>query len=148
MLACFIFTSFVILSSAIQISSDIKTNCSMRYVQMRVKFQNCLPVRIFAPACNGACASHTTTSSIDPQKLETKCECCQYVGRKRKRFGIKCPHKQYKNLYKIRVSSITIPKRCMCRPCSAAPNRLLSAERTIFMQNPMLDLLKIRNLFQ
>ncbi|XP_045167208.1 bursicon-like [Mercenaria mercenaria] len=147
MWACFFLMGIVILSSVQSLSTDIKSNCSMRYVQMRIKFQNCLPVRVLAQACHGSCVSYTATSSIDPKKLETKCECCQYVGRKRKRFGIKCPHKQYKNVYKIRVASIAVPKRCMCRPCSAAPNRLLSAERAIFMQNPMLDLLRIRTLF-
>lgn len=144
----FILGSLVTVASAEIVSTDIKSNCSLRNVQLRVKFENCFPVRLLARACQGSCMSYTTVSSMDPKKLETKCECCQYVGRKRKRFGVKCPHKQYKNVYKIRVASITLPKRCMCRPCSASPNRILSAEKAMFMRNPMLDLLKIKSYFR
>lgn len=147
MLVCF---SLLVLHAAIMVeariqnlSMDLTSNCSMRHMQMKIKVENCLPVRLHARACGGTCASYTTTSSSNPHKLETRCECCQYIGRKRKVFGIKCP---YKNIYKLAVGSITLPKRCMCRPCSSTPNQFFSAEKSILLRNPMLDLLRT-NLF-
>ncbi|KAL4225995.1 hypothetical protein ACF0H5_013982 [Mactra antiquata] len=109
---------------------------------MKIRVDNCLPVRLHARACSGTCESYTTTSSNTPHKLETKCECCQYVGRKRKLFRIRCPHDEDRNLFRLAVGSITVPKRCMCRPCSSTPNLFFSAEKSILLRHPMLDLLK------
>jgi hypothetical protein len=144
MLLClYLLGSFFMAANSHNTYTEPRKNCSMRYIQMRVKFANCLPVRLLTNACSGACASYTTTSALDPRKLETKCECCHYVSRKKKRFGIKCPHKTQKDLYKIRVLTISVPKRCLCRPCSDTPNNILSAEQEILLRNPMLDLLRI-----
>lgn len=130
------------------IPMELSSNCSVRQVRMTIKVEDCLPVQIRAKACSGMCPSYTTTSSDKPNALETKCECCQYVGKKRKRFVIRCPHKVQKNTFKLAIASVTMPRKCMCRPCSDAPNRLLSAEQTILRRNPMLDLLRMNALFR
>lgn len=119
--------------------SIVHSNCSMRFVQVKVKHKNCLPVRVYARACSGTCASYTTVSPINPSQLETKCDCCQYVGRKKKRFGIKCPSTAKKNHYKLAVVSMIMPKRCMCRPCSITPKKVMSAEQTILRTSPLLS---------
>ena len=120
-------------------SSKMKSNCSMKYVRLMVRHKNCIPVRIHARACRGSCASYTTVSAYNPTNLETKCDCCQYVGRKRKRFGMKCPHPTSKNHFKLAVVSMTMPKKCMCRPCSSTPNKVLSAEQSILRTSPILS---------
>jgi len=117
---------------------ESKTNCSIKYIHMRIKVENCIPIRIVARACSGACASYTSVSMDNPQKLETKCDCCQYVGRRRKRFGMRCPDKTNKGTFHIKVVSITMPRRCTCRPCSALANRVISAEQVIFRKSPLL----------
>lgn len=147
---CLLLLLYFDAASPTHVFSQMKSNCSMRYFQLKVKHKNCLPVRVSARACSGTCASYTTVSAINPSHLETKCDCCQYVGRKRKRFGIKCPHSTKKNYYKLAVVSMTMPKRCMCRPCSTTPSTVMSAEQSILRTSPILsDSLKatLRQLF-
>ncbi|KAH3893831.1 bursicon-like [Dreissena polymorpha] len=117
---------------------ESSTNCSLRYLQMRVKLENCLPVRLVTRACSGACVSYTRVSLEHPELLQTKCDCCQYVGRRKKRFGIKCPQKNARNRYTIKVMSVTMPRRCLCRPCSNVANGVESAEKVMFRTSPIL----------
>lgn len=136
---CVLLLVTVVSSAFKYFPSEKKANCSMRPVQLRVKHKNCLPVKLYARACSGACASYTAASASDPTHLETKCDCCQYVGRKRKRFGIKCPSSKQKNHFKVVIFSITLPKRCSCRPCSSAPTNVISAERSLLQASPILS---------
>ncbi|KAL4224553.1 hypothetical protein ACF0H5_015255 [Mactra antiquata] len=145
-----VYSSLVIvtISQNFPFDTNRSTNCSVRLARMTIKVEDCFPVNIRAKVCSGTCPSYTMTSSDKPQALETKCECCQYVGKKRKRFAIRCPHKVQEHLYKVAIASVTIPRRCMCRPCSDAPNRLLSAEKAILRRNPILDILRINSVFR
>ena len=113
-------------------------HCGMHRIQIRIRYKNCVPVKVRARACNGACESYTKVSTTYPWDLEQSCNCCQYAGRKLKRFGMKCPDRTNKRKFKLVVMSVMLPRGCRCRPCSTIPNAVKAPERTMFNTSPII----------
>ena len=128
------------ISDSTKISDVVFDNkhCKMHAVLLRIRHKNCMPIKLRARACNGACTSYTKVSTGYPWKLEQSCNCCQYAGRKRKRFGMKCPHGRDKRNYRVVVMSVTLPRGCRCRPCSTEPNAIVAPETTMFNTSPII----------
>ena len=120
------------------IQSPFNLNCDMHFVQLRVRHKNCVPIKLRARACSGACSSYTKVSTSQPWQLEQTCNCCQYAGRKRKLFGIRCPHKRGKRGFRVIVMSVLLPRGCRCRPCSTEPNAIVAPEATMFNKSPIV----------
>ena len=130
-----------------EIPRMVSSECALRHIQIWLRMKNCIPLRILTRACGGTCPSYTTMSVNDPTKLEANCDCCQYVGRKRKYFAVRCFTTMRKRK-SIKIASFVLPKGCRCRPCSAISDQIVSSESRIFQTSPILGDLINSNTFK
>nr|QUP51992.1 bursicon-A1 [Urechis unicinctus] len=103
-------------------SSDLQESCKVRRIIHRVDYQGCLPRRMVSLACQGTCRSYTQVSAGQQHvRLERHCSCCQEVQTVTRNATIRCRNdRPYRGRpFKTVVLRLTLPVRCMCRPCSA-----------------------------
>jgi hypothetical protein len=106
----------------------IQSTCSRRRVVHIIEYGRCRPKRLLSSACLGSCKSYTRVSPTTPERIERSCMCCQAIRRHKRRVVLNCPDWKRRFMLRRIQLYISIPVRCMCRPCTVIPEALVAAE--------------------
>ena len=92
--------------------------CRKRFITQVIKYENCLPRRIFTHSCEGSCTTRTYLSETNPFKITRTCYQCKEAVAKERKVKVLCPDRDGLMPYMRKVIAIQVPQKCQCEQCS------------------------------
>ncbi|OWF56234.1 Bursicon [Mizuhopecten yessoensis] len=108
----------------------VNCQCNRGRIRHTLTYHNCQPKRLLSWGCAGTCQAYSRPSSTVPGDIEHFCECCKHTEFETRRTILQCPSTDGLSFRRIAVR-VNIPSGCACRPCSALPHHILSAEEEL-----------------
>ena len=105
-------------SCPIHLAVNAQESCSRGRAEIEIRYRNCAPRVVLVFACSGNCNSYSQPNPNQPEHLERSCRCCRELGRLRARVRLRCPARDDHRRNQFVFFRISIPTRCVCRPCS------------------------------
>lgn len=102
--------------------------CRKRPLAITIRYGECQPKRALVFGCRGICSSYARPSATRIEEIENSCHCCKELGTIQRRVYILCPNPGGRRPFRLEYFTVSLPIKCMCRPCSILPDEIIPSE--------------------